>query len=57
MNDSTDNIASRVKRRTQIKERPGRVGGTEHKKKVILRKKLIEQKKRYEKYKNNPCYA
>lgn len=57
MSDSTDSIASRVKRRTKIKERPGRVGGTEHKKKVLLRKKLIEQKRRYEKYKNNPCYS
>ena len=51
MSDSTDSIASRVKQRTKIKERPGRVGGTEHKKKVLLRKKLIEQKKKYSKMK------
>jgi hypothetical protein len=57
MSDSTDSIASRIKQRAQINERPGRVGGTEHKKKVLLRKKLIEHKKKYEKYKNNPCYA
>jgi Skp family chaperone for outer membrane proteins len=57
MSDSTNSIADRVKQRTQIKERTGRVGGSEHKKKIELRKKQVERRKQYAKNKNNPCYS
>ena len=42
----TDSIANRLKQRIHIKARMGRVGGTEHRTKVILRKKEMELKKR-----------
>jgi hypothetical protein len=42
----TDSIANRLKQRVKIKARIGRVGGTEHNKKIILRKKAMELKKR-----------
>ena len=50
MSDSTD---SRIKQRTQINEQQS-LAVPNIKKKVTLRKKLLEQKK---KYKNKPCYA
>ena len=48
---NTDSIAGRIKRRTLIKARIGRVGGTEHKKKVEQRKKALELKKKRKKMK------
>lgn len=51
MSESTDTIASRVKKRTVVKSRPGRVGGTEHKKKVEEREKQMELRKRRKKMK------
>ena len=42
----TDSIASRVKKRTVIKARPGRVGGTEHKKLVEQRRREVELRKK-----------
>jgi len=42
----TDSIASRVKKRTEIKARPGRVGGTEHKKLVEQRRREVELRKK-----------
>jgi hypothetical protein len=44
--DNTDSISSRIKQRTADKARSGRVGGTEHKKLVLRRKKEYEQKKK-----------
>ena len=44
--NNTNSIASRVKLRASEKARPGRVGGTEHKKLVMLRKKEVELRKR-----------
>ena len=41
-----NSIASRIKRRTREKARPGRVGGTEHKKKVSIRIKEMDQRKK-----------
>jgi len=41
-----DTIASRVKDRSRIKDRPGRVGGEEHRKLVMQRKREQELKKR-----------
>jgi|TARA_B110000008_G_scaffold166135_1_gene166266 hypothetical protein len=40
----TDTIASRIKQRTQVKARPGRVGGTEHKKLILLRRKQVMER-------------
>jgi hypothetical protein len=42
----TDSIANRIKERVRIKARVGRVGGTDHKKLVILRKKAMELRKK-----------
>lgn len=42
----TDTIASRIKQRELIKARPGRVGGAEHKKLVLQRKRAMELRKR-----------
>jgi len=44
--ENTDTIASRVKDRGTAKARTGRVGGEEHKKLVLQRKKEYELKKR-----------
>jgi hypothetical protein len=41
-----DTIASRVKDRSRIKDRPGRVGGEEHRKLVLQRKREHDLKKR-----------
>jgi hypothetical protein len=41
-----NSIANRIKQRTREKARPGRVGGTEHKKKVSIRIKEMEQRKK-----------
>ena len=38
-------IAERVKKRSNDKKRRGRVGGTEHKKLIMLRKKQVEKRK------------
>jgi|TARA_Y100000389_G_scaffold134150_1_gene131647 hypothetical protein len=40
-----DTIASRVKDRSKVKDRPGRVGGEEHRKLVMRRKREHELKK------------
>lgn len=47
----SDSIASRVKDRSKIKARPGRVGGEEHRKLVLQRKKEYELRKRRKKMK------
>ena len=44
--NNPDTIASRVKDRGKVKERPGRVGGEEHRKLVMQRKREQELKKR-----------
>jgi hypothetical protein len=44
MNES-DSIADRIKQRTEVAARKGRVGGTEHKKLVLLRRKQVMEKK------------
>lgn len=46
MNESIDSIAGRVKKRTIINARHGRVGGTEHKKLMVQRKKEVELRKK-----------
>jgi len=43
---NTDTIASRVKDRSIVKARPGRVGGEEHRKLILQRKKEYELRKR-----------
>ena len=43
---NVDTVADRVKQRTNEKERPGRVGGEEHRKLVLRRKKEYELKKK-----------
>ncbi len=47
----SDSIASRVKKRVKDAARPGRVGGTEHKKLVEQRKKDMEKRKKWKKTK------
>jgi hypothetical protein len=42
----SDSIASRIKERSKIKERTGRVGGEEHRKLILQRKKEYELRKR-----------
>jgi len=42
----TDTIAGRIKQRSTKEARSGRVGGTEHKKLVLLLKKEYELRKR-----------
>jgi hypothetical protein len=42
----SDTIASRIKKRSTKEARSGRVGGTEHKKLVLRRKKEYELRKR-----------
>jgi len=44
--ENQDTIASRVKDRSKVKDRPGRVGGEEHRKLVLQRKREHELKKR-----------
>mgnify|MGYP006084147853 CR=1 FL=1 len=41
-----DTIASRVKDRSKVKDRPGRVGGEEHRKLVLRRKRECEIRKK-----------
>ena len=47
----SNSIASRVKERIREKARPGRVGGNEHKKKVLSRRKEMEKRKKRGNYK------
>ena len=44
---NTETIADRVKLRTKIKERTGRVGGVEHQTKVLHRKRESIRRKKY----------
>jgi len=43
---NTDTIAGRIKKRNREKARSGRVGGTDHRQKVIHRHKEAELRKR-----------
>lgn len=43
---NTDSIADRVKKRTEVKARHGRVGGTEHKKLIQQRRREVELRKK-----------
>jgi len=43
---NTETIAGRIKRRAHENARSGRVGGTDHQKKIMLRHKEAELRKR-----------
>ena len=49
--NESNSIASRIKERIREKARPGRVGGNEHKKKVLIRRKEMEKRKKRGNYK------
>ena len=51
MSDTEDTIAGRIKTRVKEDERQGRVGGTEHKKRIEERKKEMEKRKKQKKMK------
>tara|TARA_B100000795_G_C22552813_1_gene343170 strand:- start:37 stop:240 length:204 start_codon:yes stop_codon:yes gene_type:complete len=47
----SNSIANRIKQRIREKARPGRVGGNEHKKKVLNRINEMEKRKKRRNYK------
>ena len=49
--NESNSIASRIKQRIREKARPGRVGGNEHKNKVLIRRKEMEKRKKRGNYK------
>jgi hypothetical protein len=51
MSDTEDTIVSRIKKRVECAARKGRVGGTEHKKRIEERKKEMEKRKKQKKMK------
>jgi hypothetical protein len=49
--NESNSIANRIKQRIREKARPGRVGGNEHKKKVLNRINEMEKRKKRRNYK------